>query len=79
MIKPLRTNVLLKPTEATQENKIGIIIASQVSNEAKVVAVGVDVKELRVGDQVRFDQQSAVRMDSYIMCREADVLCVVGD
>lgn len=77
MIKPLRSNVVLKPTENTQENKIGIIIATSVSNEGRVVAVGQDVKELKLGDIVRFDQQAAVKLDSYLMCREADVLCIV--
>lgn len=77
MIKPLRSNVVLSPTEHTQESRIGIIIASQVSNEGKVVAIGSEVKELKIGDVVRFDQQAAVKLDSYLMCREADVLCIV--
>lgn len=77
MIKPLRSNVVLKPTEQTQESRIGIIISSSVSNEAQVVAVGHDVKELKVGDTVRFDSKAAVKLDQYLMCREADVLCVV--
>ncbi len=77
MLKPLRSNVVLKPTENTQETKIGIIIASSVSNEGRVVAIGSEVKELKVNDVVRFDQQAAVKLDQYLMCREADVLCVI--
>ena len=77
ILKPLRTNIVLSPTEHTQENKIGIIIANAVSNEGKVVAVGSEVKELKVGDVVRYDAHSAVKLEQYVMCREADVLCVI--
>lgn len=76
-IKPLRNNILIRPSDAQQENKIGIIIASAVSNEGIVKAVGIDVKELKIGDVVRYDTQSAVKLESYLMCREADVLCVI--
>jgi co-chaperonin GroES (HSP10) len=77
MIKPLRSNVVLSPTEHAEEHRIGIIIASSVSNEGRVVAIGQDVKELKLGDIVRYDSQAAVKLDQYLMCREADVLCVV--
>lgn len=76
MLKPLRSNVILKPAEDTQESKIGIILAT-TTNVAKVIAVGCECKELKIGDVVRFDQQAVVKLDQYLMCREADVLCVV--
>lgn len=79
-LKPLRNNVLLRVVDANQ-HRSGLIIASQASNEADVIAVGNDVKELKVGDTVRFDKGSAVPLEcsglSYLMCRELDVLCVV--
>lgn len=77
MIRPLRNNVVIRPSEAQQENKIGIIIHNAVSNEGVVVAIGAEVKELKLGDLVRFDSQAAVKLDAYLMCRELDVLCVV--
>jgi co-chaperonin GroES (HSP10) len=77
MIKPLRSNVLIRPSDVQQESKIGIIIQSSVSNEGVIKAIGMDVKELKVGETVRYDVQAAVRVDGYLMCREADVLCVV--
>lgn len=76
-IKPLRNNVLLSPSEAQAENRIGIIIAAQVSDEAIVVACGPEVKELKLGDRIRYDTQSVRKLDRYLMCREADILCVV--
>ncbi len=76
-IKPLRSNVLIKPSDKQSESKIGIIIQSSVSNEGVVMAVGVETKEIKAGDIVRFDRQAAVTLDSYLMCREADVLCIV--
>ena len=77
MIRPLRNNVVLKPSESQQENRIGIIIASAISNEGVVKAVGPDCKELKIGDVVRYDTDSARKLDSYVMCREQDVLCVI--
>ncbi len=77
MIKPLRNNVVLSPTESTQESKIGIIIANAVSNEGRVVAIGPDVKELKLGDVVRYDVASSRKLEQYIMCRELDILCIV--
>ncbi len=81
MLKPLRSNVLLKPIDMQSSSPSGLILANNVINEAVVVAKGMDVKELKVGDVVRYDAGSIVKLDSksvnYVMCREADVLCVV--
>lgn len=74
MMKPLRSNVLLRPTEAPQSSS-GLIITASPTNNAVVVAIGSEVKELKVGDTVRYD--SGVKLDSYIMCREADIFCVI--
>lgn len=77
MIKPLRANVLIRPSDKQAESKIGIILASVVSNEGTIVAIGSEVKELKLNDIVRYDRQAAVTLDNYLMCREADVLCVI--
>ena len=78
-LKPLRSGVLLKATEAPESSIAGLIIASAISNQATVIAVGPDVKELKVNDIVRYDVQAAVKLESYLLCREADVLCVIED
>lgn len=77
IIKPLRSNVVISPTERTQESRIGIIISSSVDNEGRVVAIGPEVKELKLGDVIRYDTSSARKLEQYMMCREADVLCVI--
>lgn len=77
IIKPLRSNVVISPTERTQESRIGIIISSSVDNEGRVVAIGPEVKEIKLGDVIRYDMQSARKLEQYVMCREADVLCVI--
>lgn len=77
MIKPLRSNVLMKSREQAQSTIAGLIISSNVSNEAEIVAVGSETKELHVGDKVRFDSSSTVKIDDLLMCREADILCII--
>lgn len=77
MIKPLRNGVLIRPSDAQSETKIGIIIQSAIANEGIVKAIGAEVKELKVNDRVRYDIQSVAKVDSYVLCREADVLCVL--
>ncbi len=76
-IKPLRNNVILRPSEAQQENRIGLIIQSSLDNQGTVVAIGPEVKELKLGDLVRYDTQSSRKLEQYVMCRELDVLCIV--
>ena len=77
MIRPLRTNIVITPSEKQQESRIGIILAAAISNEGVVKAVGPEVKELKIGDVIRYDVDSSRKLDSYVMCREQDVLCVI--
>lgn len=76
-MKPLRNNVLIKPQEKANESIAGIIIASAVSNQGLVVAVGPECKELKPGDCIRYDEKSCAKIDSLLMCREQDVYCIV--
>lgn len=77
MIKPLRNIVVIRPSEAQQENKIGLIIQSQSNNEGRVVALGPECKELKLGDVVRYDSSSVKKIEGYLVCRELDIFCVV--
>ncbi len=77
MIRPLRSNVLLRASEAPQTSSYGIIITNVGKDEAEVVAIGSEVKEIKIGDVVRYDVASSRKVEQYIMCREADVLCVI--
>ena len=76
-LKPLRNNVVLLPSDTHQESKLGIIVAANVSNQGVVKALGPECKELKLGDVVRYDVESSRKLDSYVMCREQDVLCVI--
>ena len=76
-MRMLRSNVLLKPS-TQKEHVSGLIITTQAaSNEGTVLGIGPDVKELAVGDKVKYDPNSVVKLDDLLMCREADVLCVI--
>ncbi len=77
MLKPLRNGVLIRPTAAQAEHKIGIITLNQTNNEGRVVGVGPEVKELKVGDIVRYDEKSVAKVEGLLLCREADIYCVV--
>lgn len=77
MLRPLRSNVLLKLQAAEESRPSGLIIKSSSDNLAVVIAIGAEVKELKQGDVVRFDKQGAVPVEGYLMTREADVLCIV--
>ena len=75
MLKPLHDRVLIMPIEHQTETSFGLIVSNGVTNEGRVIAVGLNVKDVKAGDTVRYS--NAVRMDSYLLCRELDVLCVV--
>lgn len=75
MIKPLADRVLIKPIEHTTETSFGLILNNGVTNEGIVVAIGSGVKDVALGDVVRYT--NAGKLDAYLLCREADVLCVV--
>lgn len=78
-LRPLRTNIVLQVSEQAVESKIGLIIADSVQNQGIVVAIGKSCKEIKLGDKIRFDPNSAVSLDNYKMCREEDVLCVIEE
>ena len=91
-IKPLADNVVLKPTEAEETTKSGIVLTSSAKEKpqiAEVVAVGpggiVDGNEikmtLKVGDKVIAAKYSGteIKIDSneYTIIRQSDILAIV--
>lgn len=91
-IRPLADNVVLKPVEAQETTKSGIVLASTVKEKpqiAEVVAVGpggtVDGKEVKmyvnVGDKVVVAKYSGteIKLDSqeYTIIRQSEILAVV--
>jgi len=91
-IKPLADRVLLKPLEAEEKTKSGIILpesAKEKPQEAEVVAVGpgktVDGKlqemTVKVGDKVIYSKYSGdeVKLDGieYTLVEEEKILAIV--
>ena len=92
-IQPLGERVLVRPLEAEEKTKGGIVIpdtAKEKPQEGKVVAVGkgrrdgekVIPLEVKVGDKVLYGKYSGTELrgkdgEEYLMLREDDILAVV--
>ncbi|HEY6736788.1 MAG TPA: co-chaperone GroES [Candidatus Saccharimonadia bacterium] len=83
-LHPLADRIVAKPVEAEAKTASGILLPDQAKEKtqvAEVVAVGKDVKEVKVGDKIvhteygpnRFKQGS----DELLIVKEEDVLAVV--
>ena len=91
-IKPLADRVVVKPVEAEETTKSGIILAAAAKEKpqvAEVVAVGpgglVDGKEVvmtvKVGDKVITSKYSGTEIkfegQDYIIIKQSDILAIV--
>lgn len=92
-LKPLADRIVVKPLEAQEKTKSGIIVpdaAKEKPQEGKVIAVGtgrlledgvVKALEVKNGDRVLYGRYagSEVTLDGndYLILREEDVLAVV--
>ena len=91
-IKPLADRVVLKPTEAEEKTKSGIILTASAQEKpqiAEVVAVGpggmVDGKEVvmtvKVGDRVIAAKYAGTEVKAdgveYTIVRQSDILAIV--
>lgn len=83
-LQPLADRIVARPVEAETKTASGILLPDQAKEKtqvAAVLAVGKDVKEVKVGDQIvhseygpnRFKQGS----EELIIVKEEDVLAVV--
>jgi chaperonin GroES len=93
-LKPLADRVIIKPSEAEEKTKGGIILpdtAKEKPIEGTVVAVGPgkisddgkQVKlEVKVGDKVLYGKYSgtevAVEGEEYLIMRESDIFAIIG-
>jgi chaperonin GroES len=85
-IHPLEDRVVLEQLEQEEQTKSGIILpdsAQEKPKEAKVMAVGKDVKEVKVGDVVLYKSYGPddVKVDGkdYMIAKEEDILAVVKE
>jgi chaperonin GroES len=85
-LHPLADRIVAKPVEAETKTSGGILLPDQAKEKtqvAKVLAVGKDVKEVKVGDNIvhteygpnRFKQGS----EELLIVKEEDVLAVVKE
>jgi len=84
-LKPLGHKVVVERTQAVDKTAGGIVIpdtAKEKPEQGKVVAVGKDVEEIKVGDVIVFGNFAATEVKAdgkeYLVVREKEVLAVVG-
>jgi chaperonin GroES len=84
-LQPLADRIVAKPVEADAKSPSGILLPDQARDKtqvAEVVAVGKDVKEVKMGDRIvhseygpnRFKQSGG---EELLIVKEEDVLAVV--
>ncbi len=85
-INPLGDRVVLQQIELEETTKSGIILpdsAKEKPEQGKVVAIGSDVKEVKVGDTVLYSKYgpTEVKVDDqdYMIVKEEDVLATIKE
>jgi chaperonin GroES len=83
-LKPLADRIVAKPVEADSKTPGGILLPDQAKEKtqvAEVLAVGKDVKEIKVGDKIVHTEYGPNRYrqgsEELIIVKEEDVLAVV--
>lgn len=84
-IKPLKERVVVKYSSEELEKTPGGIYVPDVAKEkpqkGEVIAVGSEVKEVKVGDIVLFDKYagSKIKVDDveYLIIKEEEILAIV--
>ncbi|MDD5449947.1 MAG: co-chaperone GroES [Candidatus Omnitrophica bacterium] len=92
-IQPLGDRVLIKPLEAQEKTKGGIVLpdtAKEKPQEGKVIAVGkgrvseagkITPLEVKAGDKVLYGKYSGTEItvegDEYLIVKEDDILAIV--
>ena len=86
MIKPLKDNVLIKFEEGQDISKTGIIIAHKEEDRprvAKVLAIGEDVTQVNVNDNVIVNRyignQIFIDNKEHIILKEREILAKLED
>lgn len=83
-IQPLADYVVAVAEEAETKTASGLYLPEKAAEKpkvAKVLAVGKDVKQVKVGDRILYKSYSTtevkVAADEYILVKEEDVLATV--
>ncbi len=94
-IKPLGERVLLKPLEAKEKTKGGIVLpdtAKEKPQEGKVIAIGrgklsddgkIQPLEVKDGDKVLYGKYAGTEIkiddEEHLVIKEEDVLAIISD
>ena len=83
-IQPLADRIVLEQVQQEEKTKSGIILpdgAQEKPKMAKVLAVGVEVKEVKEGDTVLYKSYGPddVKVDGkdYMVAKEEDILAII--
>lgn len=83
-LTPLADRIVAKAIEAEAKTASGILLTEQSREKtqlAEVVAIGKDVKEVKLGDKIVYSEYGPNRFkqgtDEYLIVKEEDVLAVV--
>lgn len=83
-IKPLADYVVAQQEEAESKTASGLYLpekAAEKPKTAKVVAVGKDAKQVKVGDRIVYKSYSTTEVkvgsEEYILVKEEDILATV--
>ena len=84
-IRPLKDRVVIRYSEEQEEKTAGGIYVPDVAKEkpqkGTVEAVGLEVKEVKAGNQVLFDKYSGskIKIDNieYLIVKEEDLLGII--
>lgn len=83
-IQPLADYVVAKSEEAATKTASGLYLPDQAQEKpkvAKILAVGKDVKQVKVGERIIYKSYSTtdvkVGSDEYILIKEEDILATV--
>lgn len=84
-VKPLKDRIVAVKEEPQTKTASGLYLpeaAKEKPAEAKVVAVGKEVKEVKVGDKIIYKEYSTTTVkigsDEYLIVGEEDVLATVA-
>lgn len=83
-MKPLGDRVVLKPQEAEEKTKSGIILpdsAKEKPQAAVVVSVGPDVDQVKEGDKVIYTEYAGTEVkyqeEEYTIVDQKDIIAIV--
>ncbi len=84
--KPLKDRVFISYTEEVEKTPGGIYVpdtAKEKPQRGKVEAIGSEVKEVKVGDEVMFDRYAGSKVkvngSEYLIVKEEDILGIVEE